>query len=225
MLASSFDSSGNVTGTITLSGAKAHIMRNNIGFPNKNANMGGVDTMFNTWDLTITEASTDFASTSDTGCTGARQADGSLPPACTFLQLKAGSPLIDKGVNVGLPFVGAAPDLGAYEFGAPLPTGSGGAGGSTGTTGTGGTTGSGGATGSAGTTGTTGMAGSTGAAGAGTTGIAGTSGTTGSSGTTGTTGAAGASGGCACDTRGGGQGLGGFAIMLLLVGAGLRRGR
>ena len=126
MLASSFDSSGNVTGTITLSGSKAHIMRNNIGFPNKNSNMGGVDTMFNTWDLNITEASTDFASTADTGCTGPREADGSMPAACTFMHLKAGSPLIDKGTNVGLPYVGTAPDLGAYEFGATT-TGTGGA--------------------------------------------------------------------------------------------------
>src|SRR5215831_11099283 len=186
MLASSFDSSGNVTGTITLTGSKVHIMRNNVGFPNKNANMTGVDTMFNTWDLNITQASTDFASTSDTGCTGPRQADGSMPSACTFLQLKAGSPLIDKGVNVGLPFVGAAPDLGAYEFGAPL-TGGGGAGGSTGTAGTGGTTGRGG--------------------------------------TTGTTGAAGAKGGCACAASDGGQGLGGFAIILLLIRACVRRGQ
>ena len=30
--------------TITLTGALAHIMRNNIGFPNRNSNMGGVDT-------------------------------------------------------------------------------------------------------------------------------------------------------------------------------------
>src|SRR4029079_5768332 len=75
MLASSFDSSGNVTGTIILTGSKAHIMRNNVGFPNKNSNMGGVDTMFNTWDLNISEASTDFASTSDTGCTGPREAN------------------------------------------------------------------------------------------------------------------------------------------------------
>ncbi len=34
--------------TITLTGALAHIMRNNIGFPNRNTNMTGVDTMFNT---------------------------------------------------------------------------------------------------------------------------------------------------------------------------------
>ena len=38
--------------TITLSGSLAHIMRNNVGFPNRNSNMTGVDTMFNAWDLT-----------------------------------------------------------------------------------------------------------------------------------------------------------------------------
>ncbi len=117
--------SGDTSSTITLTGALAHKMRNNIGFPNKNANMGGVDTTFNTWDLGITEASSDFASTSDTGATGPRQADGSLPNV-DFLKLKAGSPLIDKGTNVGLPFDGSAPDLGAYEYGAVATTGTGG---------------------------------------------------------------------------------------------------
>jgi len=141
MLASSFDSSGNVTGTITLSGAKAHIMRNNIGFPDKNSNMGGVDTSFNTWDLGITPAASDFASVSDTGCTGAREADGSLPAACTFMHLTAGSHMIDKGTNVGLPYVGSAPDLGAYEYGATT----GGSAGTGGAPSTGGTPSTGGA--------------------------------------------------------------------------------
>ena len=40
MLASSFDSSGNVVMTITLTGALAHIMRNNIGYPNKQPEHG-----------------------------------------------------------------------------------------------------------------------------------------------------------------------------------------
>jgi hypothetical protein len=31
--------------------------------------------------------------------------------------LRDGSPAIDQGVNVGLPYAGAAPDLGAYETG------------------------------------------------------------------------------------------------------------
>lgn len=30
--------------------------------------------------------------------------------------LQAGSPLIDAGIDVGLPFSGEAPDIGAYEF-------------------------------------------------------------------------------------------------------------
>ena len=44
-----------------------------------------------------------------------RQPDGSLPEN-SFARLKPGSALIDKGVEVGQPFAGAAPDLGAFEF-------------------------------------------------------------------------------------------------------------
>jgi hypothetical protein len=40
--------------------------------------------------------------------------DGSLPDI-DFLKLAKGSDLIDKGVNVGLPFEGKNPDLGAFE--------------------------------------------------------------------------------------------------------------
>jgi hypothetical protein len=117
---------GDSAATIILTGDKVHRMRNNIGYPNKNTNMGGVDTLFNTWDLNIAETAADFVSTADTGALGPRQADGSLP-AIDFVKLKAGSPLVDKGTDVKLPFVGAAPDLGADEFGAVKPpTGAGG---------------------------------------------------------------------------------------------------
>jgi len=44
----------------------------------------------------------------------ARQADGSLPVLPNF-SLAATSGLIDKGTNVGLPYHGRAPDLGAFE--------------------------------------------------------------------------------------------------------------
>ena len=44
-----------------------------------------------------------------------RGADGQLPEN-NFARLKPGSALIDKGVDVGIPFTGAAPDLGAFEF-------------------------------------------------------------------------------------------------------------
>src|SRR6185437_4773730 len=149
-------SSGNVTGTIVLTGALAHIMRNNVGYPNRNSNMDGFDTMFNTWDLNITPASSDFASISDPsvsmtgmqiegmGALGPRQADGSLPNV-DFMHLTAGSRMIDKGTDVKLPYVGTAPDLGAYEYGATTggTSGSGGASGAGGSAGAGGTTGSG----------------------------------------------------------------------------------
>jgi len=103
--------------TIVLMGTLVHKMRNNIGFPNKNTNMSGVDTSFNTWDLMITPAAADFTSVADTDALGPRQPDGSLPNV-DFMKLKAGSKMIDRGSDVGLGFAGAAPDLGAFEFGA-----------------------------------------------------------------------------------------------------------
>ena len=195
--------------TITLTGTLAHIMRNNVGFPNKNSNMGGVDSKFNTWDLNIAQASTDFESTTDTGCTGPRDADGSIPAACTFLKLKAGSPLIDKGTDVGLPFVGSAPDLGAYEYGATTSTGDGGitvtdggkpssgTGGSTVTNDGGGSPGGGGRGGAGGSSGT---GGSSGAAGS-----------SGSNGDTGGASAAGGAGGTPSGGSGGSVATGGSA--------------
>jgi parallel beta-helix repeat protein len=58
---------------------------------------------------------TDFAGLDASTATNARNADYSLPNLA-FLRLAAGSKLIDAGVNVGLPYNGAAPDLGAFEY-------------------------------------------------------------------------------------------------------------
>ena len=74
----------------------------------------------NSWNASVNRATAaDFVSVDDIGAAGPRQADGSLP-ALDFLRLVASSDLIDWGVDVGLPFVGTAPDLGAYEFGVPV---------------------------------------------------------------------------------------------------------
>jgi MYXO-CTERM domain-containing protein len=191
MLASTWDSADNRTDGVHLTGTKAHVMRNNIGFPNKNSYIDGygVDTANNTWDLGIAEEASDFVSTSDTPCTGPREADGSMPAACTFMHLAAGSPLIDKGKDVGLPYVGSAPDLGAYEYGA---TGSAGASGTGGATGAGGATGTGGATSTGGRTGTGGATANGGATASG--GTTASGGAIGSGGRTGSGGAAGAGG-------------------------------
>ena len=89
-------------------------MRNNISFPLDNTNMQGVDEAFNSWDLGLTPASDDFASLDDAGTLGPRKPDGRLPDT-DFLKLRAGSPMIDRGTDVGLPYTGSAPDLGAWE--------------------------------------------------------------------------------------------------------------
>ncbi|MBN2035555.1 MAG: DUF4990 domain-containing protein, partial [Chitinispirillaceae bacterium] len=95
------------------------ILRNNIAFTGTAITFGdgpGVDASSNTWDLSgIRVTAEDFRSTDTTGVFGPRKADGSLPDV-QFLKLAAGSDLIDKGENVGLPFYGVAPDLGAFEY-------------------------------------------------------------------------------------------------------------
>jgi hypothetical protein len=91
------------------------LLRNNIGRTVRNA--AGADQAHNSWTLPLVLRDSDFESVSTEGWDAPRQADGSLP-ALPDYRLRAGSVLIDKGVDVGLPFNGAAPDLGAFESGA-----------------------------------------------------------------------------------------------------------
>ena len=99
-----------------LSGSRVHELKNNVAFPNKNKNLGASIMEYNSWNLNITPANSDFLSISDSGWTGQRRPDGSLPDI-PFLKLKEGGNLIDKGTDVGLAYIGKAPDLGAYEYG------------------------------------------------------------------------------------------------------------
>ncbi|MBN2236922.1 MAG: Ig-like domain-containing protein [Bacteroidales bacterium] len=74
-----------------------------------------VDVTHNSWLDGITASADDFESIDYSQLLTARKEDGSLP-VVSFFHLKAGSDLIDKGVDVGLPFNGSAPDLGAFEY-------------------------------------------------------------------------------------------------------------
>ena len=100
---------------ITLSGTNVHRLRNNVAYPAKITNPGASDMQHDAWDLGLTVTARDFLSVSDEGFLGARPANGELP-VLQFLKPRAGSALIDQGVDVGLPFAGTAPDLGAYEL-------------------------------------------------------------------------------------------------------------
>jgi hypothetical protein len=74
-----------------------------------------VTSTYNSWNTGFSCSTADFASLDATPMTDSRKTDGSLPDI-TLLHLVAGSGLIDKGTNVGLPYSGTAPDLGAYEY-------------------------------------------------------------------------------------------------------------
>ena len=130
MWASSWDAAGNRTDGVILKGDKAHVMKNNIAYPEKLRYIGGeyANGEYNTWNLGIVPSDTDFLSLDDpsmtikgedismmAGMLGPRKADGSLPDV-DFLKLAPNSQLIDRGIDVGLPYAGISPDLGAYEI-------------------------------------------------------------------------------------------------------------
>lgn len=69
----------------------------------------------NSWQDGLEATAEDFVSLDASMLSAPRKADGSLPDI-DYFHLVPGSDLIDKGVDVGLPFNGSAPDLGAFEF-------------------------------------------------------------------------------------------------------------
>ena len=88
-------------------------MRNNVSLDGGVTVNSSIDDAYNTWNGISVDAN-DYLSLDDSGATGRSQADGSLP-TLDFLRLRADSNLIDAGVDVGLPYYGSAPDLGALR--------------------------------------------------------------------------------------------------------------
>lgn len=90
-------------------------LRNNLAYGGTLlSNMSGTNAANNSWNLNVALSDAQFQSVSTAGWDAPRQADGSLPVRPN-LRLAANSSLIDKGTNVGLPYKGQAPDLGAFE--------------------------------------------------------------------------------------------------------------
>lgn len=131
-VADGFDHNSN-RGEVTLFNCSAYENGRNYSFSStsplaklilKNSNVLGVygttladivDVTNNSWQNGITVTTDDFTSIDYAQLLGARKSDGSLPDV-TFFYLKADSDMINKGVDVGLPFNGTLPDLGAFEF-------------------------------------------------------------------------------------------------------------
>lgn len=72
------------------------------------------DVSYNYFTLPVAITAADFLGLDEADLVKPRQPNGELPDV-PFLHLAPGSDAIDAGVNVGLPFRGAAPDLGAFE--------------------------------------------------------------------------------------------------------------
>ena len=97
-----------------------HLMKNNLGFEG-NTEVSSLDTnlsnvTFNYFTLPVTVTSNDFVTLDESRLTAPREANGDLP-VIAFAQLTNTSGCIDVGTNEGFAFYGAAPDLGAFEFG------------------------------------------------------------------------------------------------------------
>jgi hypothetical protein len=94
-----------------------HIVRNNlaVGTGVNDVRAGSV-LLSNSWQIVVSPAfgTNDFLSTDTKWAEAPRRDDGGLPEV-PFLRPIPSGRIEDKGVNVGDPYFGAAPDLGAYD--------------------------------------------------------------------------------------------------------------
>jgi hypothetical protein len=93
-----------------------HVLKNNLSFNGRRAlvkvDARQCEIAANAFDQKLTEA--DFLSVDERQLILPRQADGSLP-AIDFLRPHPKSRLVDAGIEVGLPFRGNKPEIGAFE--------------------------------------------------------------------------------------------------------------
>ena len=86
---------------------------NNLSFDGNNSLESSSVQITNSWNgFTVTSA--DFISLDTSLAKSPRTADSSITQTDLF-RLAPNSPLIDAGTDVGLPFIGSAPDIGAFE--------------------------------------------------------------------------------------------------------------
>ncbi|MDM7925068.1 MAG: right-handed parallel beta-helix repeat-containing protein [bacterium] len=89
-------------------------VRNSLSYPGSASLDRSVVQGPNSWQSAFRAEADDFAGLDTAGVSGPRDAHGGLP-VLDFLRLAEGSDLIDAGEPLGRPFLGSAPDLGAFE--------------------------------------------------------------------------------------------------------------
>jgi hypothetical protein len=113
-----FDNPANFDMRTTGGVTTTHKLRNNVAaMPGRDiVSWAGGSDEFNSWNSPVEVSNADFAGMDKAQALAPRRADGSLPDVA-LMHLVEGSDLIDKGEDVGMPFTGSKPDLGAFEFG------------------------------------------------------------------------------------------------------------
>ncbi|NSL53928.1 right-handed parallel beta-helix repeat-containing protein [Uliginosibacterium sp. IMCC34675] len=97
-----------------LTAGEQNVFTNNVSLSGKAADsIANATSKTNTWNG-IAVSSADFLSVDTNLASRSRNPDGSLVYT-TLFRLVAGSKLINAGSNAGLPYLGGAPDLGAFE--------------------------------------------------------------------------------------------------------------
>jgi hypothetical protein len=95
----------------------SHVLRNNVAIGTvaigSTASFPSIQ-MSNTWQVLPSVNTNDFLNTDYTWALAPRRDDGGLPET-PFLRPVPTGRLVNKGTDIGSPFVGSAPDLGAYE--------------------------------------------------------------------------------------------------------------
>jgi hypothetical protein len=91
-----------------------YVLHNNISYLGTNSIAANVVNTYNSWNTGFSVSAADFASLDANGLDGPRGPNGELPKL-KYMRLAPTSALIDAGMDVGLPYYGDAPDLGAFE--------------------------------------------------------------------------------------------------------------
>lgn len=100
-----------------------HVLKNNLGYKGRSGEtaylVASKNTMVNnSFEMNLVITDNDFISLDESALMAPRKADGSLPDI-DFMKIAPASALMDAGIDIGFPFSGYAPELGAFEQ--PLP--------------------------------------------------------------------------------------------------------
>ena len=108
--ANNYGFSNSTYGTLIIKNCASLTSKNSNSFNTKSVTQAN-----NSWNPGFSCVAGDFVSLDYTQLLNDRLPDGSLPEI-SLLHLTPTSGMIDKGIDVGLPFFGVAPDLGACEY-------------------------------------------------------------------------------------------------------------